>query len=155
MRLKQYIIEAKSLNNQVQKAVDKLCKEYKVPLIPIRFSNKQLSKGLAYYTSMRYKGSKTIIPKSITIGEWEAVQDYPDEWLYTVGHELAHHILGQTDSSLRHTKKHETLSKTLENKLKRVIGIKPKSKKPKISDKDLFKGQDPVEWLKDYIKKLG
>lgn len=130
MRFQSYLKE--SIENDIQKAFDQICKEYNISTVPIKFSNKQLSKGLAYFSSIRNKGSKPIIPKSITIGEWKYVKDYPDEWLYIIGHEIAHHILSQTDSSLRHTNKHEILARKMEVQLKRELKIKPSISKDEL-----------------------
>lgn len=143
MKLKQYLNE--SLETDIQRIINTISKEHKISTVKIKFTNKQLSGGDAYYHHSRVKGMKKITPINITIGEWKAIKEYPDEWQHRLAHELAHHILAQTQSTLRHSKKHDTLTDKIESKIR---------KSTKVKDKDLFKGQDPDEWLKDYIKKL-
>ena len=147
MRFQYYLNEA--VENDIQKAVNQICKGYNISTVPIKFTNKQLTKGPAYFSSMRYKGSKTITPQSITIGEWKYVKDYPDEWIYTLGHEVAHHILSQTDSSLKHTNKHEILARKLEVQLKRELKIKPS-----ISKDELKKIKDKLKYWLDPKNKM-
>lgn len=118
MKLKQYLNE--SLESKIQKITDKICKQYNVLSVPVKFSNKQLSGGSAYYASTHLKGGKIYTPVNITIGEWAAVKKYPDEWIHIFAHELAHHVLAQTKSSLSHNTLHGQLTDKLEAQLSKL-----------------------------------
>ena len=54
MKLKQYLNE--SVETDIQKFINKISKEYKIPTVKVKFSNKQLSGGDAYYQTQRIRG---------------------------------------------------------------------------------------------------
>ena len=147
MRLKAYLKE--SIETDIQKLADSISKEYQIPTVKVRFSNKQLAGGDAYYATTRIKGIKSITPNNITIGEWQAIKDHPDEWQHRLAHELAHHILAQTQSTLRHSKKHDNLTSKIETKIRKSIKVKPK-----LSNIETKKIKDKLDYWLDPINKM-
>jgi len=116
MRLQQYLNE--TIEKDIQKFANTLMKKQNVSIIKIIFSNKQFSKGSAYYETERIKGGKTNFPKFIKIGEWDGIKKYPDQWSEVIGHELAHHIMNNKKRSLRHNKEFYKISDNIIKKLK-------------------------------------
>lgn len=140
MKLKQYLNE--SLETDIQKIVNKISKEYKISSVKVKFTDKQLSGGDAYYRTSRVKGMKKITPINITIGEWDAIKEYSDEWQHRLAHEVSHHILAQTETTLRHSKKHDKLTNKIETQLRKV------KVKPKLSNKETKRVVDKLKyWL--------
>jgi len=158
MRFKKYInnittgIESyinESLETDIQKVVDKISKDNKIQSVKVRFSNKQLSGGDAYYQSSHLKGTKNYKPINITIGEWDSIKEYPGEWQHRLAHEIAHHILAQTQSTLRHSKKHDKLTSNIENQLRKFIKVKPK-----LSSKEVKRIKDKLDYWLDPDNKM-
>jgi predicted SprT family Zn-dependent metalloprotease len=77
------------------------------------------------YATYHYRGSKVNIPKYIKyialyMPDWFA-EKYPDEVAPILAHELAHHELNTKTGSLRHSKAHTRLTKTLEQAIMRSL----------------------------------
>lgn len=152
MRLRRYLTEEylnESLESDIQRTVDKISKKNNIPSVKVKFSNKQLSGGEAYYATSRVRGTKAISPVNITIGEWDAIKEHPDEWQYRLAHEIAHHILAQTQSTLSHSKKHDKLSSNIEGQLRRSIKVKPK-----VSSKEVKRIKDKLDYWLDPKNKM-
>jgi hypothetical protein len=147
MKLKRYLNE--SIETDIQKFVNTISKEHKIATVKIKFSNKQLSGGDAYYQTQKIRGMKSITPVNITIGEWQAIKEYPDEWQHRLAHELAHHILAQTQTTLRHSKKHNNLTDKIEFQIRNKIKVKPS-----MSKDDIKKVKDKLNYWLDPINKM-
>jgi hypothetical protein len=147
MRLKQYLNE--SIEIDIQNFINNISKEYKIPTVKVKFSNKQLSGGDAYYQTSHLKGQRNYNAINITIGEWDAIKDHPDEWQFRLAHELSHHILAQTQSTLRHTQQHNKLTDKIKFQIKRSIKVKTT-----ISKDEIKKVKDKLAYWLDPINKM-
>lgn len=103
---------------QVQRAVNGIAREHKVPGIKVKFNiNSPKSGGTACYETYHYRGQKTNHAVDIKIYGWDVIRRYPDEVIYAVAHELAHHIMNMRTNNLRHSKAFYKLTKEIEYKL--------------------------------------
>ena len=91
---------------ELQTAINKIAREYSVPSIRLAFTDRA-GRGLACYTTFRYKVGGKIQPKNhpknITIYSWSKIKDHPGQVAYEAGHELAHHIQNTKKNSLAHS----------------------------------------------------
>ena len=149
IKLKELLLEGKQ-ETLVQKFADSYFKKNGVKPIPIKFSNKS-GKGNAYYLTKKVKGGKFNFPVSITVLEWDAVKDHPDEWVRFVAHEMAHHEINVKENSLRHTKKHDTLTRKIEKEMSKVFEKRDFGKKDTAEIKRL---QDKIKYWKKNKQKL-
>jgi len=139
-----------SLQQDIQKAVDTISKEHKIQSVTIKFVTRALRGGDAFYQTSHKKGTRDYTPLNITIGDWAWIKDHPDEWLFRLAHEVAHHILAQTQSTLRHSGKHLKLADQIENKLRHLV--KPKKK---LSPLELQRVRDKLNyWTGDGKKDM-
>ena len=100
----------------LQKISNDICKKYKVETIPIKTTNRQ-AKGPGVYMTEKIKGGKINIPLYIMIFEWDFVKKYKDEWIYTLSHELSHHIVNVKYGSLQHNRIHSKITNEIVNYL--------------------------------------
>lgn len=95
----------KMTKTELQNAVNKVCKENKIPVIKLVFTNRT-GKGLASYNTFRYKIGGKIQkehhPKNITVYNWDSIKSHKGEVARRVGHEVAHHIRNMKANSLAH-----------------------------------------------------
>ena len=109
---------------ELQKATDKIAREFEAPSIRLVFTDR-VGKGLACYITYRYRVGGKIQPKNyprnITVYSWDKVKDYPGEVAYRVGHELAHHIQNMKKNSLAHTAAFYNLEEKVARKLSKIL----------------------------------
>lgn len=134
----------------IQKWVDGYCRRNGIKAIPIKFSNRSGKKGHAYYSTEKIRGGKINFPISITILEWDVVKDHPDEWVYYAAHELSHHEINSKENSLQHTKKHDALTRKIEQEMSRVFGKKDTAKIKKLQSKIKYWEKNKQKLEKDY-----
>ena len=147
------IATQKSSKKIVQDAVNDICREEKIPPIRLKFTDRALSKGSAYYSTTKV-GDKNK-PVSITVGEWGAMKTDAQEVAYVVGHELAHHVMNVRNNSLRHNQKFKSMSDKFENKLLRKIGDKLgglKKNKPNVAE--LKRLRKKLKYWQEHKKEL-
>jgi hypothetical protein len=150
---------ADNYEQRIQDWADGYCHSVRIPKIKLFFSNAKLS-GTAFYQTQKIKGGKINTPVSITIGEWNAIKSYPDEWIYALAHELAHHELNVKKNSLSHTKEQDELTQRIEKEMKMRFAT---TDKKRIMDKinywkthkdEIIKFQKEINSNFDYDKEL-
>ena len=139
------------LEQQIQKIIDNYCKENNMPSIIIKYTNKQFRQGEAYYQTQKIKGGSINTPVNITIGSWDSIKNFVDEWSFALAHELAHHELNITQNSLSHSKKHETLTYKINDYILRN-SKKDKGDKKNIIDKLQYWVDNKEELIKMHGK---
>ncbi|KKL22151.1 hypothetical protein LCGC14_2438330 [marine sediment metagenome] len=151
-----------SVENQIQKFVDNYCQREGIPSIKIAYTDKQL-RGSAYYSSHRYKNDLKIYSEYIMIGEWSIVKKYPDEWMFSLAHELSHHITAMKFNSLKHNNKQKKITDEIEQEFKKFFLDKNKIDKEKLKSKidywiknkdEIIRDNQEAGLIFDYEKEL-